>query len=199
MINKIILFLLMIASPFILEAQINAKTTIRNKKNVTIVFSMLSDSIENLKNERIIDYCSEYILKYYPELSFPLHITIEPIQIENYSYEIMYNNYFKIAFNISKEELLEIEKEDSPIDKLGIKIYSDRSIINLFKLIDYGIKNERKIRNKFWKIRNKDNSEISIKDIESLVIEGEKINNILSKPLSKSAAKYMKDFPFQVN
>lgn len=58
--------------------------------------------------------------------------------------------------------------------------------------IDYGIKNEKRLKKQFWKIRK--NKRISVTDERSLVIGGKDVQNIIEKEPNDKIKRYTEKY-----
>ena len=169
-------------------------TTITTYNECTLSFacpteSNWRESEEFLKSEKFLDRVVLFIREYYPKLDFPIYMWSSSY----YSISLSYGHEGGKYVNMEKEDFEQFI-EEHPFAKLGIEVRVDLSdIAGSLTLIEYGIKQKKKLEKQYYKLRKKvdKGEDLTIEEDNSIEIEEEDLLPILSRPPSKKVANFL--------
>jgi len=140
---------------------------------------------EKTKRAYISQVVNLYLKEYDKKSSFPVYLIGED------SSSIQYNNLYEKYFIAGFDR----ENYSEPPYSVGIVITTNlQNPHEYLKIVDYGIKKEKKLRNLLnKKLESKGFDELTEEDIESFTITENQLSDIMAKP-NKRVEKFIKKY-----
>lgn len=185
MMKRTILYIFFIISPLTIYSQSFRELTINQ---ITTPASETSE----VKIREWLQFLNLFIQENYANKAFPLYkatpvyLTGSFDRADNDLY-ITYSSRMDIDdFELDKfKEMINDGSITPPCLEIGV---NPNNIEETLKLLEYGLKKEKKLKNKFWKVLE------SSKNTDTIIIKDKGLKSLLTNPPSKKITKFLQKY-----